>query len=226
MSKRYENASEIETERRAKHQTTAFEVQSKFTSNAETSASVQPPKPEEKLDAYSHQRLEQGLEYIISASKRDITPRTRTFLKLHQEAYEKALADPFKNLAAVAVVQTLDRVYYTEAFYFKPRQGKDYEQLLAFVKLRQLELLANYGDASGIERGCENRKEGRQRSRPRPRTRDNMGPNRRRAVRQRLAGDRCSCPGYMRGARDRGRSHDLADQGMGRDMQELSQLRS
>lgn len=72
-------------------------------------------------------------------------------MKLHQEAYEKALVDPFKNPAAVAVVQTLDRVFYTEAFYFEPRQGKDYEQLLAFVKLRQLELLTNYEDYLGHE---------------------------------------------------------------------------
>lgn len=121
-------------------------VLSASNANAAYSATLQPPKPEDHLEGYNHQRLEQGLEYIINAAKRDITPRTRTFLKLHQEAYEKALTDPPKNPAAVAVVQALDQVYYTEAFYFKPRQGKDYEQLQALVKLRELEMLANYGD--------------------------------------------------------------------------------
>lgn len=120
-------------------------------SNAEIPASLQPPKPEENLDAYDPQRLEQGLEYITSAFKRDITPRTRTFLELHQEAYEKALVEPSENPAAVAVVQALDQVYDTQPFYFKPRQGKDYEEFLAFVKLRQFEMLANYGDCLGQE---------------------------------------------------------------------------
>ena len=121
-------------------------VASNPTSNPPTSASMQSPEPEDSLDAYNQQRLEEGLGYIVSATKRDITPRTRTFLKLHQEAYEKALSDSSKNSAAVAVVKALDTVYYTEDFYFKPRQGKDHDQLQAFVKLRQLEMLANYGD--------------------------------------------------------------------------------
>lgn len=121
-------------------------VASNPTSNPATSASIQAPKPEDSLDAYNQQRLEEGLRYIVNAVKGDITPRTRTFLKLHQEAYEKTLSDFSKNTAAVAVVKALDTVYYTEAFYFKPRQEKDRDQLQAFVKLRQLEMLANYGD--------------------------------------------------------------------------------
>lgn len=112
-------------------------VQLTFASNADSSASIQPPKPEENLDAYNHQRLKQCLEFVISASyRRDMTPRTRIFLTSHQEAYEKALVNPLESPAAVSSVQALDKVYYTEAFYFSPREGKDYEQLEAFVKLR------------------------------------------------------------------------------------------
>ena len=52
-------------------------VASNPTSNLTTSSSIQPPKPEGDIDAYNQQRLEEGLGYIISAAKRDITLRAQ-----------------------------------------------------------------------------------------------------------------------------------------------------
>ena len=37
-------------------------------------------------------------------------------------------------------------MYYSKSFYFKPRSSEEHERFVDYVKLRQLELLANYGD--------------------------------------------------------------------------------
>lgn len=173
--------------------------------SSSSSLSPPPPKPEENLGSYTQQRLEEGLQYVISTAaakqRRDdnnnnnyMTPRTRNFFKIYREAYEKALlalalADLYSNIpenenenesvanvnahtnahanahtkananAAISVVQALDQVYDTEGFYFRPwQQGKDKnfnEQLQTFVKLRQLEMLANYGDGDYLLGGQE-----------------------------------------------------------------------
>ena len=39
----------------------------------------EPPKPEDDLDKYDRERLQNGLRYIHRAAKRKITPRTRSF---------------------------------------------------------------------------------------------------------------------------------------------------
>ncbi len=41
--------------------------------------------------------------------------------------------------------------HYSASFYFKPRLADEHEYLMKFVKLRQLELRANYGDHLGHE---------------------------------------------------------------------------
>lgn len=48
-------------------------------------------------------------------------------------------------------MQALDQVYYSAAFYFKPASSEDHQRYIYFVKLRRLELLANYGDYLGYE---------------------------------------------------------------------------
>jgi hypothetical protein len=53
--------------------------------------------------------------------------------------------------ASCAVVQAMDQVYYSAAFYLKPRPPAEYEHLRHYVKPRRLELLANYGDYLGQE---------------------------------------------------------------------------
>jgi hypothetical protein len=45
----------------------------------------------------------------------------------------------------------MDQVYYSAAFYLKPRSSEEHEHLMHYVKLRRLELLANYGDYLGQE---------------------------------------------------------------------------
>lgn len=109
-----------------------------------------PPKPEDDLDKYDRARLQQGLRYIDGAAKRKITPRTQEFLNLHKDAYKVALGET-SDKSSRAVVQALDKVYYSKAFYFKPRPPEEHERLTSYVKLRQLELLANYGDYLGHE---------------------------------------------------------------------------
>jgi hypothetical protein len=42
-------------------------------------------------------------------------------------------------------------VYHSAAFFLKPRSSEEHEHLMYYVKLRRLELLANYGDYLGQE---------------------------------------------------------------------------
>ena len=109
----------------------------------------EPPKPEDSLDKYDQARLQQGLRYIDGAAKRKITPRTEEFLRLQKDAYKAALGEKVSDEASRAVVQALDKVYYSAAFYFKPRSPDEHQHLMGYVKLRQLELRANYGDYLG-----------------------------------------------------------------------------
>lgn len=109
------------------------------------------PKPEDDLDKYDRVRLQKGLRYVHEAAKRKITPRTEEFLKLHKDAYKTALNYEDSDQASRMVVQAMDRIYYSAAFYFVPRSPDDYERLMTYVKLRRLELLANYGDYLGQE---------------------------------------------------------------------------
>ena len=111
----------------------------------------EPPKPENDLDDYNRERLQKGLRYINGAAKRKITPRTQAFLKLHKDAYKAALDGGSPVKTSRAVVQAMDKVYYSAAFFFKPRSLEEYEHLQHYVKLRRLELLANYGDYLGQE---------------------------------------------------------------------------
>jgi hypothetical protein len=111
----------------------------------------EPPKPEDDLAKYNRERLQKGLRYINQAAKRKITPRTQEFLELHKDAYKVALESEASEKASRAVVQAMDRVYYSAAFFFKPRSSQEHEHLMQYVKLRRLELLANYGDYLGQE---------------------------------------------------------------------------
>lgn len=106
----------------------------------------EPPKPEDDLDKYNRERLQKGLSYINGVAKRKITPRTQEFLKMHKDAYKVALESEVPEKASCAVVQALDRVYCSYSFYLKPRSSKDHDDLMQYVTLRRLELLANYGD--------------------------------------------------------------------------------
>lgn len=110
-----------------------------------------PLKLEYTLDKYHRERLQQGLRYIDKAARRKITPRTQEFLRIHKDAYKVALDDETPDEAARAVVQALDKVYVRCAFHLKPRQTEVYDRLMPFVKLRRLELVANYGDYLGHE---------------------------------------------------------------------------
>ena len=111
----------------------------------------EPPKPEDDLDKYDRERLQMGLRYINGAAKRKITPRTQEFLKLHKDAYKAALDAEAPEKASRAVVHAMDQVYYSAAFYLKPRSLEEHVHLMYYVKLRRLELLANYGDHLGQE---------------------------------------------------------------------------
>ena len=108
-----------------------------------------PLKPEEDLDKYDQERLQKGLKGVNEAAKRKITPRTRAFLSIHKDAYKVALENPSPGKASLAVIQTLDDVYHSAAFYFKPRQPEEHGRFLCYVELRRMELKANYGDYLG-----------------------------------------------------------------------------
>ena len=109
----------------------------------------EPPIPEKSLADYDKNRLTEGLSKMKQIAKRDITPRTQAFVKMHIEAYRNALDEESPTKAAVAVVQALDQVYNSSAFYLKPRLPDEQERLMNYLKLRRLELLGNYGDYLG-----------------------------------------------------------------------------
>lgn len=109
----------------------------------------EPLKPEGDLRKYDQERLQKGLKYINGVAKRKITPRTKEFLKLYKDAYKAALDVETPEKASCAVVQAMDQVYYSAAFFFKPRSSEEHEHLMHYVKLRRLELLVNYGDYLG-----------------------------------------------------------------------------
>ena len=110
-----------------------------------------PPKPETNVNGYTRERLQKGLRYINGATKRNITPRTRQFLSLHKDAYKTALESESPSEASRAVVQAMDDVYYSAAFFLNPDSQDHYKRVMRYVKLRRLELLANYGDYLGQE---------------------------------------------------------------------------
>lgn len=117
----------------------------------EINTSDQPPTPEDELRKYDRERLQRGLQYINAAAQRNITPRTQEFLKMHKEAYKAALEEEVPQSTSQAVVQALDKVYHSSAFYFRSRTPEEHEACMFYVKLRRLEMLANYGDWLGQE---------------------------------------------------------------------------
>lgn len=110
-----------------------------------------PPQPEIDLNNYDRERLQKGLTYITEAAKKKITPRTQEFLKLHKDAYEVALKHQASVEASRAVVQAMDEVHYSAAFYLKPRSSEEYDRFKLYLNLRWLEFMANYSDYVGKE---------------------------------------------------------------------------
>ena len=108
-----------------------------------------PPEPEETLELYDHDRLQRGLNHICQAARRKITPRTEEFLKLHKDAYKKALDAESTDVPTRAVVQAMDKVYYSAVFILRPQSEQEYKKYMAYTDLRQRELLFNYGDYLG-----------------------------------------------------------------------------
>ncbi|KAL8823161.1 MAG: hypothetical protein Q9191_006118 [Dirinaria sp. TL-2023a] len=96
----------------------------------------EPPRPEEDLSKYNEERLKHGLAYITHISKRNITPPL--------ECTTTPEASQF-------VVKAMDEAYCCTAFLFRPRTSDEHQHLMVYVKLRRLELLANYGDYLGQE---------------------------------------------------------------------------
>ncbi|KAG8527704.1 uncharacterized protein KY384_007858 [Bacidia gigantensis] len=103
-------------------------------------------KPEETLEQYHNERLQQGLKYVTTEAKTDIIPRTRVFLEIAQCAYQVALQT--KTRSACAVVQAMDSAYYYRPCFFKAASPQDNECLSLELKLRRLELSVNYLDYS------------------------------------------------------------------------------
>lgn len=110
-----------------------------------------PPQAEQDLAKYSRKRLQEGLQFLHNESERKVTPRTIEFLNLHKDAYKVVLEKKTLEEPSLAVVQALDRVYFSAAFYFRARLSDEYNTFMYYVNLRRLELLANYGDCLGQE---------------------------------------------------------------------------
>lgn len=48
-------------------------------------------KPEDDINKYDRERLQNGSQYINGALKQNITPRTRVFLHFYKDAYKAVL---------------------------------------------------------------------------------------------------------------------------------------
>lgn len=112
---------------------------------------VEPLKREDSLQDYTRDRLQRGLQYICQTLKRDLTPRTISFLSLCKEHYKVALEEQPPSEASCAVVQAMDQAYDSTAFCHKVREPSEAAFLDTFVKLRKLENLENYGDCLGLD---------------------------------------------------------------------------
>ena len=101
--------------------------------------------PEDDTDKYDRKRLQKGLRYVSAAAKRKITLRTQEFLKLHKDAYKAALKGEISDRESRVVVQAMDQVYYSKAFYLEPLSSKNDEDLIPYLKLRRIEPPSVYG---------------------------------------------------------------------------------
>ena len=108
-----------------------------------------PLRREDILQDYTRERLERGLQQICQTLKRDLIPRTISFLGLCKEHYKVALEDENPSEASCAVVQAMDQAYESTAFFHKIREPGEAAFLDKYVKLRKLENLGNYGDYLG-----------------------------------------------------------------------------
>ncbi|KAI9668497.1 MAG: hypothetical protein M1829_005375 [Trizodia sp. TS-e1964] len=114
------------------------------------------PKSEWELDGYTKERLQVGLRYVAATLKRDITPRTQNFLEMHLSALKEALnpspspslADKFQNLGRV---QLYDEIWYSESFLRRKYSREEMQRLGRVRKLREMEIISNYGNYLGLE---------------------------------------------------------------------------
>lgn len=113
-----------------------------------------PPKPAYDDQAYTRGRLQIGLRYVATKLMRDLTPRTRNFLQLHKNAYKKALeaeTGTENSVTRVKTVQTFDHIYHSNSFLYKDLSVAETNRLEAVRKIREDEILSNYGDYLGLE---------------------------------------------------------------------------
>ena len=83
-----------------------------------------------------------------------VTPRTTTFLEIHQSSYEKAIRALKSNksvVTAITKVQTLDEIHSSEAFLFrKPSEGEQ-ARIDAILKLRETQMICNHAGYLSIK---------------------------------------------------------------------------
>ena len=109
-------------------------------------------KYEEDVEKYDQKRLEAGLAFVHTQERRNITPRTQAFLGMAKDAYKIALEEEKeKSEAANRVVQKCDEIYFSNAFFFKPREPKEFEDFNWLLRMRRLEYQVNYGNDLGEE---------------------------------------------------------------------------
>ncbi|MCJ1251906.1 hypothetical protein MMC30_009144 [Trapelia coarctata] len=113
-----------------------------------------PPQPESTLHDYTIDRLRQGLQHVTTRLRRNTTPRTRSFLELQKEAYKISLQAKDDNRETfLSSVQTFETIYHSKTFLKKDFSGVEMERLEAVRKVREYELLGNYGDDLAQEVG-------------------------------------------------------------------------
>ena len=124
-------------------------IKSRPRSNS-TSVLQTPPKPETTINSYAKERLESGLLYVTTKLKRDLTPRTKDFLCMHQEAYQTALENTRQRVEDVEEslkeVQTFDKIYCSHAFLNRTIPTPEMDCMKALLRIRESEILARYGD--------------------------------------------------------------------------------
>ena len=112
-------------------------------------ADLIPPQPEEDVNHYTQNRLQQGLQYSEARLTRKISPITHAFMKRYHDAYEHALESATeRNIGAVFA---FDEILHSKAFLQREFSNSEMELVHELQRLRELEFLANYGDYLGAD---------------------------------------------------------------------------
>ena len=106
------------------------------------------PKPEEKLNNYTNERLQLGLVYAQSLlSRRSISPRSEIFFTFYKEAIKDALNTPDgeDRQGHILEVKIAEKLIQRQGFLRPPFSPEQEELQSKLLELRELQYYNRYG---------------------------------------------------------------------------------